>query len=343
MNIKPAQLSSFCTNPNPSVKCIVLFGTNEGLISEWQNKCAVAVCDDTGDAFRFTQFDAEDISKDGNELYGEYHAQSLMGGRRVVVVKNADAKIADILKKMLPETKSDNLLIITSDSYNTKTSLITWAKDRADIYTVGCYEDRDGDIASSAEKMLRERGISITPPVLQMLAAKLSPDRKMNQGEIDKLETYLGERKYVEADDVAKAVSDIAGANYDDLCYFTAEGNTDKACALYNRLLKEGENTATLVRQISYHFAKLLNVAAELENGKSAEEAIKILRPALVFYRKDSFLRQLKIWRKERILGALSMLYDCERDCKTTGIPAEIVAEYCILRLTGAANKFKRM
>ena len=52
MNIKPAQLASFCRNPNTDIKCIILFGTNEGLINEWQNKCALAVCEDINDAFR---------------------------------------------------------------------------------------------------------------------------------------------------------------------------------------------------------------------------------------------------------------------------------------------------
>ena len=340
MNIKPAQLASFCQNPNPEIKCIILFGTNEGLINEWQNKCATAVCEDTNDGFRYTAFEMEQISATGGELYGEYHAQSLMGGRRVVVVKNADNSLYSVLKSMLPETKSENLLIISSSSLNTRSSLISWAKERDDIYVVGCYDDREADISQSVAQMLKERGLQTMPDVLQFLTSRLSSDRKMNVAEIDKLALYLGDKKTVEIADIKAAVSDIAGADYEDLCYYIASGNTQKACTSFNRLIKEGEEPATLIRQIGYHFMKLLSILALITEGKSTEEALKSLRPPLMFYRKDEFIRQLKVWNKDRIFSALSMLYECERDCKTTGMPAENLADYCILRISGAVKKF---
>ena len=340
MNIKPAQLASFCQNPNPEIKCIILFGTNEGLINEWQNKCATAVCNDINDGFRYCSFEMEEISKDSGVLYGEYHAQSLMGGRRTVVVKNADNSLYQALKSMLPETKSENLLIVSSLSLNTRSSLISWAKDRDDIYVVGCYDDREADIAQSTAQMIRERGLNIAPDVLQFLISRLSSDRKMNTAEVDKLALYLGDKKTVDIDDVKNAVSDIAGADYEDLCYYTAGGNTQKACDAFVRLVKEGEDAATLIRQISYHFMKLMSVGALISEGKSTEEALKTLRPPLMFYRKDDFIRQLKIWNKERTFVVLSMLYECESECKTTGMPAENLAEYCILRISGAVKKF---
>lgn len=341
MNIKPAQLASFCRQPDEKIKCIVLFGTNEGLINEWQNKCAVAVCEDLNDAFRFSSFEMEQISATGGEIYGEYHAQSLMGGRRAIVIKNADNNLYPILKNTLNETKSENLLIVSSLSLNNRSGLIGWAKEREDIYAVGCYDDRDTDIAQSAAQMLQERGLQAMPDAMQVLVSRLSPDRKMNAAEIDKLSLYMGERKLVEIADVRAAISDVAGADYDDLCYFTAGGNTAKADAVFERLIKEGEEPATLIRQISYHFLKLLGVNALIDEGKSTEEALKSLRPALMFYRKDDFVRQLKIWNKERILSALSMLYECERDCKTTGMPSQQVAGYCLLRISGAVKKFR--
>lgn len=339
MNFKQAQLESFCKNPNPEIKCVILFGSNEGTIALLQKKCAEAVCGDVQDAFRYAALEMSEISKDGQEIYAEYYAQSLMGGRRSIVVKNADNNLAAVLKNMIPDTKSDNLLIICSSSLNTKSSLITWAKDRADVIIVGCYDDREENIAESAAALLRAQGLTFDTAALQVLCSRLSPDRKVNQGEIEKLAMYLGERKNVTIADVKAAVSDVAGANYEDFCYYVAGGEVLKSCAMFERLLKEGEEPAVIIRQLTYHFNKLLGCAALLEQGKSVEDAVKSLRPPLMFYRKDAFKNQLKIWQRERLLGALSMLYDCERDCKTTNLPAEQIASYCVMRISGAVRK----
>lgn len=339
MNFKQAQLESFCKNPNPEVKCVVLFGSNEGTIAMLQRKCAEAVCGDVQDAFRYVSLEMSEVSKDGQEIYAEYYAQSLMGGRRAVVVKNADNNLAAVLKNIIPETKSDNLLIVCSSSLNTKSSLITWAKDRADVIIVGCYDDREENISESAAALLRAQGLIFDMATLQVLCARLSPDRKVNQSEIEKLAMYLGERKNVTIADVKAAVSDVSGANYEDFCYYAAGGEVMKACAMFERLLKEGEEPATIIRQLTYHFNKLLGCAALLEGGKSTDEVVKSLRPPLMFYRKAAFMQQLRIWTRERLLGALSMLYDCERDCKTTNLPAEQVVSYCVMRVSSAAKK----
>lgn len=339
MNFKPAQLESFCRSPNPAVKCIILFGNNEGTIAIWQKKCAEAVCGNIQDAFQCCVLEMEKISKDGQEVYAEFCAQSLMGGRRVVIVKNGDNNLAAVVKNLIPETTSENLLIISSSSLNTKSSLITWAKEREDVIIVGCYEDREENIAESVSAMLRERGLSAGPETLQVLCSRLSPDRKVNQGEIDKLAMYLGERKTVDIADVKAAVSDVAGANFEDLCYYVAGGDTLKATQMFTRLLKEGEEPASIIRQLSYHFSKLLGCVAIIEQGKSTDEAVKSLRPPLMFYRRSAFESQLRFWSKELLLRVLGMLYDCERDCKTTNLPAEQCAGYCILRISGAVRK----
>lgn len=343
MNFKLAQLESYCKNPSPEVKCIVLFGNNEGAISIWQKKCAEAVCGSVSDAFRYVGLEMENVSKDGGEIYAEYNAQSLMGGRRAVVVKNADNNLAAVLKAMLPETKSENLLILSSTSLNTRSSLITWAKERKDVIIVGCYEERDTDIQESAAQMLAQKGIRLDAASMQVLCSRLSPDRKINQNEIDKLAMFLADKKTATVDDIKKVVSDVAGANFEDLCYYTAGGDVQRASAMFVRLLNEGEEPATLVRQISYHFSKLLDCVVAAESGSSLEDSLKNLRPPLMFYRKNDFIKQLKMWNKERLLGALKMLYDCERDCKTTGMPAEQCASYMIMRLAGAAQKLMRI
>lgn len=337
MNFKQVQLENSLKNLGVDIKCIILFGTNEGAIADLQKKCAEAVCGDINDAFNYSQLEMENISKDGGEIYAEFCAQSLMGGRRAIVVKNADNNLAPLLKNMLPETSSENVLILSSLSLNTRSSLITWAKDREDVIICGMYDDRDEDLGDIAQNMLRKKGLNIDVPTLQLLCSRLSPDRKLSQGEIDKLAVYMGTKTTVTASDVQAAVSDVAGANVEDLCYFVAGGEVKKACKMFERLVKEGGEPATLIRQIAYHFGKLLDCVAQTEEGKTADEAIKSLRPQLMFYRKSAFLRQLKIWNRDRLLRIMKALYDTERDCKSTNIPAEQSAAYLVLRLADAA------
>ena len=145
------------------------------------------------------------------------------------------------------------------------------------MLTVGCYEERDADIAAQTSRMLEEKGLKADMPTMQLLYSRLSPDSRLNQSEIDKLQIYLGERKNFSVEDVQKVISDVAGANYEDMCYLVASGNIQKSIAIFNRLLREGEEPVTLVRQLEYHFNKLLDCTAQLEEGVTMDNVIKSL------------------------------------------------------------------
>ena len=339
MNIKPAQFEKFCQHPDNAIKCIVIFGTNEGAITFWRDKCITAICGSLDNAFQYCSLDMENISKDGREIYAEFHAQSLMGGRRIIVVKNANNNLTDFLKNMLANTNSENLLLLSSSSLNKKSSLVSWAEKCNDTLLLACYEERESDISEQVARILNEKGLIADIPTMQLLCSRLSPDSKLNKSEIDKLQIYLGERKNITAADIFNAISDVAGADFEDLCYLVANGNAKKSYAAFNRLLKQGEEPATIIRQIEYHFGRLLSCVALLEQGKSLDDAIKSLRPPVIFYRKNDFTKQLRIWNKDFLLSALNLLYECERDCKTTNYPAEQCAGQVILRLTSTIQK----
>ena len=48
---------------------------------------------------------------------------------------------------------------------------------------------------------------------------------------------------------------------------------------------------------------------------------------------------QLKMWNKDKILRVAELLYETEKNCKTTGMPTEEIVGMTILQLSGAARK----
>ena len=89
MNIKPEQVEGILKSLPPQIRGVVIYGSNEGMISTLSQQFVKAVSPDVYDAFHVSYLEMSDISSDVGTLYAEYNAQSLMGGRRVVVIKEA--------------------------------------------------------------------------------------------------------------------------------------------------------------------------------------------------------------------------------------------------------------
>ena len=342
MNYKDTDITKYLKTPDLSIKCILIFGNNEGKISEYVSQFAKTVCPDLSDAFQVVNLQMDALSKDIGILFGEYNAQSLLGGRRVIIIKEGTDLLTKHLKVLFEDNKSDALLIITSTSLNTKSTLVNMAKNDNNFAAIGCYDDRDKDISSFVRDYLIKNQITISPNAFELLCLKLSNDRKASISEMDKLITYLGTRRNIELDDIKIAVSDTSGSSVEDLCYYIASGNTDKAIDSYKELLHEGTEAVSIVRSLSTHFLNLLDYAFSIENGKRTDEILSAIRPPVMFYRKDDLKLQMNIWKKQNILDVIEKLYQCEKDCKTTNMPTENVLSFCIMQISRAALKLKK-
>ncbi len=341
MNIKPEQVEGIVKSLSPAIRGAVIYGSNEGMISTLSQQFIKAVSPDIYDAFHVSYLEMSDVASDIGALYAEFNAQSLMGGRRVVVIKEASNVLTKPLREMLASSRSDSLLVITSSSLKTKDSLAVMAKGEADFYGIGCYDDRDEDISAFASKFISKNGFNIDNASFQLLCSRLSNDRKISANELDKLITYMGENKTIGLNDIVTVISDTSASSQDDLCYFTALGQTEKAIASYNRLVFEGEQPVSLIRTLSYHFMKLLDCAVKIEKGDTADKVVFAMRPPLMFFRKNAFLAQLRTWNRNRIMNALSLLYQTERECKTTDLPAEQAASFAIMRIANGVKRFR--
>ena len=342
MIYKSAQIESFLKKPNPDIKGFLVYGGNEGLIAEYVRGLIATVSKDLYDPFCVAYLNGSDINADVGILSAEYNSQSLMGGRRVVVVKDADNNLTKHLKALLENNLSNTLLVIYSSSLNKKSSLVMWAEKEDKFAAVACYDDRDEDVFATAKTKLIEAGITINNEALQLLCSRLSADRKTNIGEIDKLITYIGDKKNITTDDVQASIADQSSSSGEDICYFVAGGYAEKAMIALQRSINEGEEPVTIVRALTYHFSKLLSCLAQVEKGETIDSAINKLTPKLLFYRLSSFKRQLAIWPKDKLFGVMELLYNCEKDCKTTNVPNFEVLSYALLQISSAAAKLAK-
>ena len=335
MIFKSAQVENYIKHPDSQIKAFLVFGTNDGLVLDTVKRIARSICPNLDDAFQVAELTGEDVVSDFGKLYGEYNGQSLMGGRRVIMVRDADNQMSKELRKMLDDSHSENLLILYANDLNKKSSLVKLAESSDDMASIPCYEDKNEDIYNTLKTM----GLTFEPAAIQLLYSKLSGDRMINLAEFEKLKTYMGEAKTVTVAIVSKIISDQSDSGSEDICYAAMGGNRGVADALYQKYINEGNEPVSVIRSMVYHVQKLLTCQAGIESGEGVDKALKRLIPALMFFRVDSFKEQLRMWSRDKLLRTLDLLYETEKDCKTTGMPAEEIVSMALMKISGAAKR----
>ena len=104
MIFKSVQVDNYIKRPDGKIKAFLVYGSNDGLVLDTVKRLARSVCSDLNDAFQAAEISGDDVAADFGKLYGEYNGQSLMGGRRVIMVHDAGNALTKELRKMLDDS-----------------------------------------------------------------------------------------------------------------------------------------------------------------------------------------------------------------------------------------------
>src|SRR5262249_48069801 len=94
MKLPPARVAAFMQPPDREALAVLLFGPDAGLVSERADTVARTICPDPRDPFRVADLSAAAVAADPARLADEAAQMSLIGGRRVVRVRDAGDRLA---------------------------------------------------------------------------------------------------------------------------------------------------------------------------------------------------------------------------------------------------------
>jgi DNA polymerase-3 subunit delta len=112
VRLPPGQVESFLRRPDPQISAVLLYGPDAGLVRERADMLARGICPDLQDPFRVAELTPSVLGADPARLADEAAQISLMGGRRVVRVRDAGDALAPLFARFLGDSRGDALNIV---------------------------------------------------------------------------------------------------------------------------------------------------------------------------------------------------------------------------------------
>lgn len=333
MKATPKTIDGYLSRPSTDLVAVLIYGPDGGLVRERRNTVVKAVAGTTDDPFRVTTLSAADVAGDGALVHDEVHALSFDGQRRVVVVNGGTDRMADTLADLVDRPARSALLVIDAGDLPPRSKLRKLFEQADHAVAIPCYADDIRDLQAVVDTALKAEGLTIAPDAREVLCALLGGDRMATRQEIDKLILFKGsDRTPITVRDVEDSVGDVAARDLENIIIAAFQGRTE---ALERGLIKEfetGENPVTVLRTAGRLLLRL-QYAAALAPSLGAEGALKKLRPPVFFKQMPGYKRLLALWTPKRLDQALHLVTEAEIQCKSTGMPAEILCRHALLRI----------
>jgi DNA polymerase-3 subunit delta len=345
VKIAAGQIERFLKAPNPKTPVVLIYGPDEGLVRERVDRLIKTVLDDPKDPFRSSDLAADQVKGDPGLLLDEARALCLMGGRRVVRIRQAGDGLKAACTNLLALDVIDALVVIEGGDLGGGSSLRKLIEQAANAAALPCYRDEGRDLGSLIDRLLAERGLRVDREAKAYLVDHLGGDRGVTRAELDKLLLYVGpeaETAEIGLDTVAQVVGDSAAVGLDDLAHAATLGDQVKVERCLNRLLGEGQAPVRLIRTLINHVTRLKRLALLMERGESVDRAIGQARPPIHFRRKGDVKASLRRWSGRRLGAAQAKLLEAEIACKTTGRPDALLCREAVFSICRNARPAPR-
>ncbi|HVC54344.1 MAG TPA: DNA polymerase III subunit delta [Stellaceae bacterium] len=339
MKLAAARVEGFLRRLDPEIRAVLLYGPDAGLVRERADLLARGICPDLRDPFRVAELPAAALPGDPARLADEAAQISLMGGRRVIRVREAGDAVAALFGRFLADPVGDGLVIAEAGDLPGRSALRRVFDDALHAAAIGCYRDSARELMTVIRDAFAAHRIRASRDALEFLVAHLGDDRLVTRAELEKLALYAGDGGTIELDDARAVVADSAALSLDDAILAAAEGDAAALDRALARVFHEGESPVTVIRALLRHLHRLHQLAARVAAGSSPEEAIRGARPPIFFKEQDSWRRQLARWSEGRLRLALDRVADAEFRMKLTGLPAETLCRQALFSLARDARR----
>lgn len=341
MKAKAYQISALSQQIQKSFKGALIFGPDFSVVQDVALQISKLIVPNLKDPFNVVKITPPQLKENPSLLQDEGNSLSLMGGRRLVWLREADNSCSDSVELFLDHIQTDSFLLITADNLQKTSSLRLLGENHPHLLTIACYSDQPRDIQEQIQNILKSNQYTISVNALSLLTDRLNENRLNTYSEIEKLMIYVGKTRQITEKDILAIIPDMSSTSMDMLCHTIATGKhqqADKACQL---LLASGETPIGILRILTIYFNKLLVGVDTLSKGFPIEKALKIiLRPAQ-FTLEETTKQQLSFWKKENLIRVINLLIQTEKQSKTTGFPQDLMLERTITLITNVAQKQK--
>ena len=344
MKIPAARIRSFLSAPDSSACAILIYGPDAGLVDERTAALARSIVPDLSDAFRVARLTSATLSADPARLADEAAAIAFGGGRRVVLVEDADEHATNAARGFLAAPRhnlagGDALVLFKAGDLSPRSSLRTLFEEAGNAAALPCYLDDSEALAGVIRETLGRHGIAADADALDYMVAHLGGDRRATRAELEKLALYLGRPGRLGLEEAMASIGDSAAVTLDDLALAAADGDQGEAQRVLDKMLAEGVHPVVVVRALARHFKRLHLLAGMLAAGRSADQAISALKPKPFFRTVLRLRAQMSRWPTARAGSALDLLQQAEIDAKTTGLPAAAICGRAVMQLARAASR----
>jgi DNA polymerase-3 subunit delta len=268
-----------------------------------------------------------DATSDTAEIIGALQTSSLLGGKRLVVVRDAEGlkkEQIDALSWYLASPSPDSVLVVVAQG---RTKLDAVMKQDGAVVTLDIPKGRK--LVGWLRERAAEHKIKLDDRGAWTLIDTVGTELRDLDGALSQLTTSLGPGARIGVAEVRAAFPRLADERIYAFTDAVGDRKLSDAMSTLRRLLDQGDEPLVLFGSLNAHVKRMLRARRYAERGPQAVgEAL-----GLPGWRAERLQRQSRSYREDELIEAVATLAETDVEMKGGDLPPEAALERAVIRI----------
>jgi DNA polymerase III subunit delta len=323
MILKSFELSKTKLN---NYKFYLFYGDNNGLKEETVKNLFEKNYQD-----KIHRYEEKEILENINNFFNIILTKSFFDNEKLIIINRATDKINEIIKELIEKNPDDINIILNSKNLEKKSSLRKLFEKEKLIVCVPFYEDNNQTLNSIISLFFRNKKISISQQLVNVLIERSRGDRKNLNNELEKIESFLKNKKNLSLNEIIKLTNLANNYSASELIDHSLAKNTRKTVTILNENNYSDEDNIIIIRTLLAKLKRLIKIYELIDEKNNIEQAISACKPPIFWKDKPLVTQQIRSWKKGHLKSLIYKTNEVELLIKKNSTMAKnILSDFII-------------
>ncbi|MDC0046646.1 DNA polymerase III subunit delta [Candidatus Pelagibacter sp.] len=273
-----------------NINFFLIYGDNKGLIDEIVQETLIPNLPKS--VFKYEE---TEILKDINNFEQSILNKSFFENEKLIIVNRVSDKLLNIIENIFSKNIVDLHFILLSGPLDKKSKIRKFFEKEKQYICVPVYEDNLQTLSSIVLNFMREKGISISQQIVNIIVERAAGDRSNLKNELKKIENYTLNKKKISITDILKITNLSQNYSISELVDNCLSKNKTKMIKILNENNFNPEECIIILRTFLIKLKRLIKLHDELNtNNKNIDTAISSFKPPIFWKDKEIVKQQIK-------------------------------------------------
>ena len=254
----------------------LFYGDNEGLKEE-----TIKNLFETNYRDKIYRYEEKEILDNKNDFFNSVLTKSFFDNEKLIIINRATDKIKETIENLIEINPQDIKFILNSKNLEKKSTLRKFFEKEKEVICAAFYEDNNQTLNSIISQFFRNKKISISQQLINILIERSRGDRKNLNNELAKIESFLLNKKNINLQEIIKLTNLADNYSASELIDHSLAKNTRKTVTILNENNFSDEDSIIIIRTLLIKLKRLVKIYELVDEKNNIDQAVSSFKPPI--------------------------------------------------------------